>query len=97
MEQMTIEELEKILKQWKNETIVFDLTGLITTTVRIECAEIIYTEEEITIKNQNYQEEKVVLNKYQIMKIVRGEENCFLVKFDDLQMVRICRYQEIDI
>ena len=97
MEQMTMEDLEKILEQWKNETIIFDLTGLITTTVRIEYAETKSTQEDIMIKNQHFQEESIILNKHQIMKIVKGEENCFLVKFDDLQMVRICRYQEIDI
>ena len=84
MEPMTIEELEEKLQQWKDETILFDLTGLITTTVRIEYAQTMSTPEDITIKHQ-------------IMKVMKGEENCFLVKFDDLQMVRICRYQENDI
>ena len=30
MEQMTIEELEKNLNKWENETIIFDLTGLVS-------------------------------------------------------------------
>ena len=97
MEQMTIEELEKKLNQLENETIMFDLTGLVSTEIKIEHAKTIITQEDITIINQHNENEKIILNKYQIMKIVKGEEECFLVKFDDLQMVRICRYQEIDI
>ena len=97
MEQMTIEELEKKLNQLENETIVFDLTGLVSTEIKIEHIKTIITQEDITVINQHNENEKIILNKYQIMKIVKGEEECFLVKFDDLQMVRICRYQEIDI
>ena len=73
-----------------NEQINENLTENINNDVNI-------SEEEITILNQNNKEESIRLNRYQIMKIVKGEENCFLVKFDDLQMVRICRYQELDI
>ncbi len=97
MEQTTIEDLEKKLKQWENQTIIFDLTGLVCTTVRIEYAKITSTQEDITIKNQHHNEDKIILNKHQIMKIIKDEEECFLVKFDDLQMVRICKYKEIDI
>ena len=101
MEQITIEELEKKLENWENETIMFDLTGLVSTEVKIGHSKTTNTQEDITIKNKENEEEKVILNKYQIMKIVKDEDKeddeCFLVKFDDLQMVRICRYQELDI
>ncbi len=97
MEQMTIEELEKKLNQWENETIMFDLTGVVSTEVKIEHIKTIITQEDITVVNQHNEDEKIIFNKYQIMKIVKGEEECFLIKFDDLQMVRICRYQETDI
>lgn len=97
MEQMTIEELEKNLNKWENETIIFDLTGLVSTEIKIENIKATSTQEDITIKNKLYENEKISLNKRQIMKIIKGEEQCFLVKFDDLQMVRICRYQEADI
>ena len=97
MEQMTIEELEKNLNKWENETIIFDLTGLVSTEIKIENIKATSTQEDITIKNKLYENEKISFNKHQIMKIIKGEEQCFLVKFDDLQMVRICRYQEADI
>ncbi len=94
---MTIEALEKMLNQWNNETIVFDLTGLIETTVKVEHAQTSSNQENITVQNEFNKEERVIWNKYQIMKVVKGEEDCILVKFDDLQMLRICRYQEVDI
>ena len=89
---ITIEELEQKLKQWENTTVNLVLEGMIATVIKIENEKVEYTQDEIIIWNKNEQEVKVILNRHQIMKMEKQNENCFSVKFDALQGVTFIQF-----
>ena len=81
---ITIEELEQKLKDWENTIINLVLEGMIATVIKIENAKVEFTSNEIVIYSQINEENRVILNRHQIMKMEKQNERCLFVKFDGL-------------
>ena len=81
---ITIEELEQKLKEWENTIINLVLEGMIATVIKIENAKVEFTSNEIVIYSQINEENIVILNRHQIMKMEKQNERCLSVKFDGL-------------
>ena len=86
---MTTEEFIKYLEKQLNKNAVLELEGIIETRIKIEEIEIKNIEKSLTLQSKKIKEQKVVLNLHQLMKITILEENTILLKFDQLQTVKI--------
>lgn len=86
---MTTEEFIKYLEKQLNKNAVLELEGIIETRIKIEEIEIKNIEKSLTLQSKKIKEQKVVLNLHQLMKITMLEENTILLKFDQLQTVKI--------
>ena len=86
---MTTEELIKYLEKQTNKNAVLELEGIIETRIKIEEIEIKNIEKSLTLQSKKIKEQKVVLNLHQLMKITILEEDTILLKFDQLQTVKI--------
>ena len=86
---MSTEEFIKYLEKQLNKNAVLELEGIIETRIKIEEIEIKNIEKSLTLQSKKIKEQKVVLNLHQLMKITILEENTILLKFDQLQTVKI--------
>ena len=86
---MSTEEFIKYLEKHTNKNVVLELKGIIETKIKIENIEIKNIEKFLTLQSEKIKEQKVVLNLHQLMKITMLEENTILLKFDQLQTVKI--------
>lgn len=86
---MTTEEFIKYLEKQLNKNAVLELEGIIETKIKLEEIEIKNIEKSLILQSKKIKEQKVVLNLHQLMKITILEENTILLKFDQLQTVKI--------
>ena len=86
---MTTEELIKYLEKQTNKNAVLELEGIIETKIKIEEIEIKNKEKFLTMQSKKINKQKIVLNLHQLMKITMLEEDTILLKFDQLQTVKI--------
>lgn len=86
---MTTEEFIKYLEKQLNKNAVLELEGIIETKIKLEEIEIKNIEKSLILQSKKIKEQKVVLNLHQLMKITMLEENTILLKFDQLQTVKI--------
>lgn len=86
---MSTEEFIKYLEKHTNKNVVLELKGIIETKIKIENIEIKNIEKFLTLQSEKIKEQKVVLNLHQLMKITMLEQNTILLKFDQLQTVKI--------
>lgn len=89
MNQVTIYEVEKSLKENENKTVCLELHGMITANFEIHFVEMEIQEDKIVIKNKQVEEEKIEIERYQIMKIEQHKRKVFLLKFDAPQSILI--------
>lgn len=86
---MTTEEFIKYLEKQLNKNAVLELEGIIETKIKIEEIEIKNKEKFLTMQSKKINKQKIVLNLHQLMKITMLEEDTILLKFDQLQTVKI--------
>ena len=86
---MLVDEFIKFLESKENRNIILELNGIIKTTIEIKQIEIKEHDKYLTIQNKENKEQKITINMHQLMKINRLNENEFLLKFDQLQEIKI--------
>ena len=89
MELILNENLEKELEFYKNQDILLQLNGIITTKIVIKNTKIKITEDEIIFFNDN--EEKFSINLHQVLKIEKLENDKIKIELDQLQSIEVSK------
>ena len=89
MELILNENLEKELEFYKNQDILLQLNGIITTKIVIKNTKIKITQDEIIFFNDN--EEKFSINLHQILKIEKLEIEKIKIELDQLQSIEVSK------
>lgn len=89
MELILNENLEKELEFYKNQDILLQLNGIITTKIVIKNTKIKITQDEIIFFNDN--EEKFSINLHQVLKIEKLEIEKIKIELDQLQSIEVSK------
>ena len=87
MELISNKNLEKELEVYKNQDVLLELDGIITTKIIIKNTKAKITEDEIVFFNDD--EEKFSINLHQVLKIQKLENEKIKIELDQLQSIEI--------
>ena len=87
MELISNKNLDKELEVYRNQDVLLELDGIITTKIIINNARIKITEDEIVFFNDD--EEKLSINLHQVLKIQKLENEKIKIELDQLQSIII--------
>ena len=89
---MLVDKFIKFLENQENRNIILELNGIIKTTIEIKQIEIKEYDKYLNLQSKESKEskeQKIKINLHQLMKINKLNEDKFLLKFDQLQEIKI--------